>query len=148
MGADLLEIQMRRAEVLDNVPHADDIKGTASEILIQEVTLDGFETELPLGEPDPFASDIDSRDSVEPVPYEVEEKAISAPDLKQAPMPGRVKKSLQYVQSKTEVFRVDQPVGEIVAVFRPAEVLVAVQVKEFLICEFGIRKDQTAIATS
>jgi hypothetical protein len=139
---------MRLAEMLDDVPEADDVKGAASEVLLQEIPFHDVEAESLPGERDAFARDVDPRDAVEPLPDDIEKEAVSGPDLEQAAMPGRIEKLLQDLQPKTEVLREDRPVGEVIAVFRAAEVVVAVKVEELLVRELGVREDQAAPAAS
>lgn len=148
MGADLLQIQVRGAEVLHHVPQTDDIEETASTILIQEISVERLQAELLPRKLDRLLADIDPCDTVEGVTGEVEEEAVSAADLEQGSTSVRVEKPLQDLQTKAEIPCMSSSVGQVVAVFGAKEVVLAVQVEELLVAELRIRKDQcTASAT-
>src|ERR1700730_734854 len=77
---DLLDKKVRIFQMLDGVPHGDDVK-YSTEIETKIVSLRRFDASFLNGEPDGLSRNVDAGRRPDPLTRLLEKKAISAPDL-------------------------------------------------------------------
>lgn len=141
---DLLDKKVRILQMLDGVPHGDDVK-CSTEIEAKIVSLRRFDASFLNGEADGFSRNVDAGRGPDPLTRLLEKKAISAADLEKVTARKVWSNCLECRKSIAKIESQAGLLGDIVQIFLTLEVALAIQDLQLLIRNTQIRRQEAAL---